>query len=811
MRRLQARYGDALDQELSIELLPSVAEDETASAASASQQLGRTGQALESGRYAHGREIARGGMGAILEVWDGDLARPLAMKVLLESQDPAKNTALVQRFVREARITGQLDHPGIVPVHDMGLDDEGRVYFTMRLVRGQELSQVFRDAATGTNDWNRARALEVLLKICDTVAYAHAHGVVHRDLKPMNVMVGSFGEVYVLDWGLAKILSADNPEAGPTTQPILNPGEDDIDATLVGVVLGTPSYMAPEQAAGDAYLAHPRLDVYALGALLYTLLLGRAPYVRDGERGSSREILEAVRSGPPAPLDAIAPGVPEDLAALCTRAMHRDPEQRFQSATEVADALRKHMELERQAAEESRRLRDQLADSNVVADFLKGLFRVDTPADAEKPVSILEILQRGAERIDTDLGDQQAMRASVHATLGEVLQSIGAHSDSHEHLMVAAQLAREHCATARHSGNPDETAAADTVLAHRITLLALTLYHTGAYNDAEELFLEAIALCRRLENREVLARALTGLMNAYWNTGRMKEAKPLLEEAVGLADALPTSIAHSNEVLYHGAVMEETGDIAAGEDALLAIVEARRKALGPDHPSIAGVLVNLTVLAAFRWDHALGVAHSREALRIRLKALGPKHNGVALVYANMGSALEKLGQLDEAEKLLQEAVEIRTDLYGPHHPNVAQALLIQGHAKTSREDFPAAEAFIDRAREIVQELGDEHPLHGFVQRALGGLRRQEGRFDEAEVALKRAVEIADRTNAPLHAQTLYDALRLADFYVHVGRHAEAEPILTRCQGVYAHSFRATDPVRVHCEELLATTHAALGQ
>jgi serine/threonine protein kinase len=155
-------------------------------------------------RYVLGPEVARGGMGQILRVRDTDVRRHLAMKVML-GDPPADEGKLLARFLAEAQVTGQLEHPGIVPVHDLGVDETGRLYFTMQLVRGRDLSTIFELVNEGREGWTQTRAIGVLLKACEALGYAHSKGVTHRDLKPGNIMVGRFGEVYVMDWGLAKV------------------------------------------------------------------------------------------------------------------------------------------------------------------------------------------------------------------------------------------------------------------------------------------------------------------------------------------------------------------------------------------------------------------------------------------------------------------------------------------------------------------------------------------------------------------------------------------------------------------------------
>ena len=237
-------------------------------------------------------EIARGGMGAVLKGRDTDLGRELAVKVLLDRHrdDPD----LVRRFVEEAQIAGQLQHPGIVPVYDLGTFADHSPYFSMKLVRGRTLAELLQGRSSPDQD--RPRFLGIFEAVCQTMAYAHARGVIHRDLKPSNVMVGSFGEVQVMDWGLAKVLprvgGVDNSSAGGADT---SPSEDviatarsgpDSSLSLAGSVMGTPSYMAPEQARGEVDLLDERADVFALGSILCEILTGR-PAFEGGTRWRS--------------------------------------------------------------------------------------------------------------------------------------------------------------------------------------------------------------------------------------------------------------------------------------------------------------------------------------------------------------------------------------------------------------------------------------------------------------------------------------------------------------------------------------------
>ncbi|TAH38488.1 MAG: hypothetical protein EYC70_03685 [Planctomycetota bacterium] len=300
-------------------------------------------------------------MGTVLNVWDSVLRRRLAMKVShvplaagpAERPEPPASASL-GRFLEEAQVTGQLNHPGVVPVHDLGLDGSGRPFFTMRLVRGRDLRRTFQLARAGQDGWSLTRAVRVLHQVCQTVAYAHAKGVVHRDLKPANIMVGSFGETYVMDWGLAKVLGREGRSAeekrapgAPSTVSLVRTDRqertrEDPDSSLRtqdGTVVGTPCYMAPEQAFGQLELVGTRSDVYAVGAMLYELLSGQMPYLPPGARLSPLAILLAVQEGPPKPVLELAPAARPELVAICQKAMAREPQRRYASMLDLAEDL----------------------------------------------------------------------------------------------------------------------------------------------------------------------------------------------------------------------------------------------------------------------------------------------------------------------------------------------------------------------------------------------------------------------------------------------------------------------------------------
>ncbi len=254
---------------------------------------------LSGTRYRPLGRLGRGGMGTVHRVEDTALGREVALKVLTL---PDAGGDLAARLVAEARLLARLEHPNIVPVHDLGMLPDGSVFYVMKYVRGERLDQWSRKGAT------RPEILRLFLKICEAVAFAHARGIVHRDLKPENVMVGPFGEALVMDWGVAKILASrqeDQPTPGGS-------GGSLPAGTAHGTVLGTPAYMAPEQARGEVHRIDERTDVHALGAILYFLLSGSPPVPAAGRE----EALRQAREGKRRPLREIEPRVPRDLEAI---------------------------------------------------------------------------------------------------------------------------------------------------------------------------------------------------------------------------------------------------------------------------------------------------------------------------------------------------------------------------------------------------------------------------------------------------------------------------------------------------------------
>ena len=302
-------------------------------------------------------KLASGGQGDIWKVWDFELRRCAAMKRM--SEKTVTSQSAVYRFLAEAQIASQLEHPGILPIFDVGLDPDGRPYYTTQLLPGTTLEDVWKQVhEPAHSEWNVNRALELLLRVCDVMSHAHSRGVIHRDLKPSNILIGAFGDVRVIDWGSAHVLESVKKKIEETFVP-LNWHTIETDrgramwaepqsplGTAQSGYPGTLSFVPPEILAGKLQELGPATDIYSLGVMLYHLLTGRLAYAQpDGSLPEQKELRSLVLQRPPEPVRSVNRHASRDLAAICEKAMAHDKSERYLTMEELAEDIRAALEV----------------------------------------------------------------------------------------------------------------------------------------------------------------------------------------------------------------------------------------------------------------------------------------------------------------------------------------------------------------------------------------------------------------------------------------------------------------------------------
>ena len=405
-------------------------------------------------QYSLGPEIARGGMGRIYKGQDPQLKREVAIKVSSSGggRDP--------RFAREAEVLGNLPHPNIVPIHAMGEDDDGFPFYSMKLVKGQTLQAIIKSLREGNSEtkrtFTRERLLSLFRKVCDAIAFAHSRRILHRDLKPENVMVGEFGEVLVMDWGLAKQLgekeTLEDGSIGYRHNPS-PPNEEDYGATMDGEVLGTPQYMSPEQAQGRLIELDERSDIYSLGAILYSILTLRPPV----EGTTLDELLTKVRSGqitsmvtkrswaaqgnatPEKPAE-MGSSVPEALRAVTRKAMHLEREKRYQSVAEFTTDIEAYMHGFATRAEDAGVLRQLLLmmKRHKAVTGLLFLILAGAAAFTTRLIASERLAQRNAL-----VAEQNAQAAALNEKKAITEKEHARHTAAEAHIALAEAAERE--------------------------------------------------------------------------------------------------------------------------------------------------------------------------------------------------------------------------------------------------------------------------------------------------------------------------------------------------------------------------------
>jgi serine/threonine protein kinase/tetratricopeptide (TPR) repeat protein len=660
-------------------------------------------------RYRILRPHARGGLGEVFVALDQELHREVALKEIQEER--AHDTVSRGRFLLEAEITGGLEHPGIVPVYGLGQYSDGRPFYAMRFIKGDNLKEAIRRfheaEKPGRDPGERSLALRDLLRrfvdVCNAVAYAHSRGVLHRDLKPGNIMLGKYGETLIVDWGLAKSVGRSDQTRVTEEITFLPSSGSDWAATVMGTVIGTPAYMSPEQAAGRLDLLGPASDIYSLGATHYALLTGTAPF-DESDKG---ELLQQVQRGAWRPPRQVKPNTPLPLDAICRKAMALKPEDRYATALALAGDvehwladepvtayrepwtvrsrrwLRRHRALvtglaaallvglvglagglvfvtglNRQLAEANINERQAREQAEKVLEFLeKRVFAAARPKGLDgglgHAVTLRQAVEAALPYVAKSFTDQPLIEAQMRLTLGTSFWYLG------DAKTAAEQYAAARALYTRHLG-PDHS---NTLLT--MHNLANTYSALGRYADALKLYEETLALKRAKlgpEHPDTL-KSMAGLANSYAALGRHADALKLREETLAL----------------------------------------KRAKLGPDHPDTLMSMGNLANSYYVLGRHADALKLYEQTLALQKTKLGPDHPDTLIGMGNLANSYYVLGRHADALKLYEQTLAMQKAKLDPDHPDTLKSMW----------GVAASLIKLDRGAEAVPIIDD------FVQRATG--------------------------------------------------------------------------------------------
>jgi serine/threonine protein kinase len=786
------------------------------------------------------RPHARGGLGAIFVALDAELHREVALKQILDAH--ADDEASRQRFLVEAEITGGLEHPGIVPVYGLGTYGDGRPYYAMRFIRGDSLKEAIEhfhaDAGLRTDPGRRSLELRKLLRrftdVCNAIDYAHSRGVLHRDIKPGNVIVGRHGETLVVDWGLAKATGQADPGTGERT---LWPSASGSAETLPGSVLGTPAYMSPEQAEGDLEHLGPRSDVYSLGATLYCLLTGKSPF-----EGGALDVIPRVRRGDFPPPRALDPTIDRALEAICRKAMALRLVDRYGSCRALAEDIERWM-----ADEPVSAWREPL--SARARRWARHHRTGVTGAAAALLASLIGLAAVAAvqSRANAALEGKNRQLMSANAATAAALTATQEEQHKTEAALAQSEEARQRAeavlgflkddvlAAARPEGQqgglgPDVTVRkavdqAEPKIAARFQDQAIVEADVRDTLGMTYWYLGEAALAIRQHERAVeLRRARLGpdhpdtltsrndLALAYWSAGRTAEAITLhqatlkLQESKLGPDDPHTLISRSNLALAY----RTAGRTAEAITLLEANLKLQESKLGPDHPD---TLISRNNLATAYWSAgrtAEAITLHQATLKLRESKLGPDHPDTLASRNNLATAYWSAGRTAEAIPLHQATLKLRESKLGPDHPdtlasrnNLATAYRAAGH---TAEAIPLHQATLKQSE---SKLGPDHPHTLAYRHNLAVAYLEAGRTAEAITLHAANLRLYELKLGPDHPDTLTSRSNLAKTYRAAGQLGRAAALLEQALQGFRAKVGPDHPFTLTTEQRLADADESL--
>lgn len=693
------------------------------------------------GRFRLLRKIGEGGMGTVFEAEQDQPRRKVALKMI---RGPGMSRAHLRRFEYEVQILGQLKHPGIAQIYEAGMFDDGGEsvpFFAMEYVHGRPLLEFAAERTLPARE-----RLELMCKISLAVHHAHQKGVIHRDLKPANILVDeselSEAQPKILDFGVARATRSDVQLVTMHTE--------------IGQIIGTLSYMSPEQVAGNPDELDVRSDVYALGVILYELLAGQLPY--DLKDRSISEAGNIIREHEPSRLGALDSNYRGDIETIVAKALSKEKERRYQSAAEFGDDLRRFLSNEPIVARPTSRayqvrkfamrnkglvggvavafvalligivgvslalLRATHAEraalrsaskANAVSMFLQNMLAGVDPEDiGPEALTVREVLDHAGTRLERELFDQPEVAASVHQTLGRHYSTLGHYDEADRHLRKAVELRKSFT-----------TAGDDAELAKALNDLAVNLHEKREIADAEAPTREGLEMRRRLFGQESLqvAESLHDLGSILIDLGRAPEAEPLVRLSLSIRRKILGAV-HADVALSTGMLgwcLMALGKFDEAETAVRDAVDMVRQLPGDHERVLAARLTFLSAVLRARDKYAEEETVVREAIKIRSHRLAQDHPALAWNLFCLARLRWKSGDFEEAERVCITALNIFTKRRGPEHEDVADCQQLLAQIYEDQRRFSEAETLWKACLEMRRNLlPPGHPDVVFAENAL---------------------------------------------------------------------------------------------
>jgi non-specific serine/threonine protein kinase/serine/threonine-protein kinase len=801
------------------------------------------------GRYRIIRLLGEGGMGTVYEAEQEDPRRIVALKVIRPGLATPER---LRRFKHESQALGRLQHPGIAQIYEASTADAGfgpQPYLAMELIRGQSL-EVYREA----HQLNTRKRLELMVKICEAVHHAHQRGLIHRDLKPGNILVDETGQPKILDFGVARLAESDAHETQQTE---------------LGELIGTLAYMSPEQALGDPLEVDTRSDVYSLGVILYELLSGRLPY--DVTRRQLHQAVQTIREEDPTSLSSIRNDYRGDIETIVDKALEKDRARRYASAADLATDIQRYLNDEPIAARPptagyqlqkfARRHRALVGGVAAVFVVLVAGVAVSTSeairANRAGQAALTERDRAAAAEREAKQERDRALQAERAAT-NERNRAVTAKAEAvqeRNHALTEETRADDESATAkainnflqqdllaqasankqaRRDSKPDPDLKVRTALDRAAAgiegkfgkqplveasirqTIGVTYRDLGLYPEAQHQLEAALSLRRHLlsgDHPDTLS-SMNALAVLYAYQSKLPEAESMLTRVMEirrrvLGEGHPSTLESIGDLAQ---VYDEEGKYPKGELLLTKILDVRRRVLGEDHPDTLHSMTELGWLYQEQAKYTRAEPLVTKALSVQRRVLGESHPDTLYSMHILASLYKKESKYAQAEPLYTGALEGQRGVLGESHPDTLDVMNDLAELYWNEGKYAPAETLYNRVLEIQRQvLGDEHSHTLVTMNNLAALYQDQGKYAQAEPLAIKVLEVRRRTVGEEHPFTATGMNNLAILYGTEGKYGEAAALLDRALAIRRRVLGVEHPRTLLTMANLATVYRMQGK